>query len=227
MKFFKNIKAFLGIFLIIFSIFGIYYWENYGREQFLYTEVLVFNDNIEKNTIITEDFVKKTISILKIDQSNIVDDPVLDINKIIGLETKQYLPKNAQLSNKFFDEPEIVLNKNEYIFSIPKDWLLGYPSSLRRKDKVFFYKVKNTNAHIIDNNNYKQFITNNIADFLLSTTVAYVKDGSNKEVVSVDSERLDGTAKIDEIEVIITKEDAKKLKDAFESGYQFILMYQE
>lgn len=227
MKFFKNIKAFLGIFLIILAILGIYYWENYGREQFLYTEVLAFNDNIEKNTIITEDFVKKTISILKIDQANIVDDAVLDINTIIGLETKQYIPRNAQLSKKYFDEPEIVLNENEYVFSIPKDWLLGYPSSLRRKDKVFFYKIKSTNVHINDTNNYKYFINNNMAEILLSATVVYVKDGANKEVVSIDSERLDGSAKIDEIEVIITKEDAEKLKNAFESGYQFILMYQE
>lgn len=224
-KFFNIIKGYLGIILIIVALLGIYYWENFGREQFLYAEVLAFNESVDKNTVITEELLNKNIKLLKIDQANIVDDPVTNIKELIGLETKHFIPKNAQLSKKYFDAAEIVLDEEQYIFAIPKDFLIGYPSTLRRKDTVYFYKVKKSNT--VDGIDYENLIKTKVADFVLSTTVAYVKDSSNKEVVSIDNDRLDASAKIEEIEIIVTKEIVKKLNDIYESGYQFILVYQE
>lgn len=59
------------------------------------------------------------------------------------------------------------------------------------------------------------------------TMVSYVKDGSNREVVSLDTERMDGTSVIREVEIATTVEDLEMLSSYVEQGYRFILLYTE
>jgi len=237
----NKIKGVVGIILILASIGVIYYWENFGREQFLYKDVIVFNRSIDSNTQITSDM----LTTIKIEESKIVEEAIIEPEAIIGLESKHFIPKNAQLTKKYFDMPELVLDKNQFIFSIPKDWVKAFPSSLRRKDIAFFYEIK---ANDNPNMNYSQIVAsynndNELQDFnnetveikkdvlsrkpIIRVVVAYVKDSANREVINVSgTERLDGTSKIDEIEIVITPEELELMKKSISNGNQFIIVYQ-
>ncbi|WP_157213484.1 SAF domain-containing protein [Paenibacillus senegalensis] len=63
---------------------------------------------------------------------------------------------------------------------------------------------------------------------LYRTTVAYVKDSANREVVTVGTEeRLDGSSLISSIEIPLTAEDKSRLEEAVARGSKFIVAYTE
>jgi hypothetical protein len=76
----------------------------------------------------------------------------------------------------------------------------------------------------------KDFIvkSDGIVDLKITCPVAYVKDGSNKEVRSADENgitRMDGTSKVAKIEVIATVEQVQAIEKLIRNGYKLILMY--
>lgn len=61
---------------------------------------------------------------------------------------------------------------------------------------------------------------------LLSTKVAYVKDSSNKEVVTVSNNgRLDASSVIQNVEIITTPDEFKKIEQKINQGGKLIVMY--
>lgn len=65
-------------------------------------------------------------------------------------------------------------------------------------------------------------------EIVLRTTVAYVKDSSNREVVSVSKkDRNDGTSVIRDVEIVATVEEVEKLEQYIKKGSKFLIMYQE
>lgn len=67
-----------------------------------------------------------------------------------------------------------------------------------------------------------------LSNSLFETTVAYVKDANNREVIDVGaSERMDASSKISDIEAIITDEQLQMLKEYYQNGYKFIILYAE
>lgn len=63
-----------------------------------------------------------------------------------------------------------------------------------------------------------------------SFTTLHVKDGSNKEVISIDIEepedkRYNGSSNIRDIEILATDQEVEEMKDLVDKGYVFILMY--
>jgi|LSQX01.2.fsa_nt_gb hypothetical protein len=225
-----SLKAYIGIFLLLTSIILIFYWENYGRETFVYVDVPVLNSDIEANTIITQDL----ITLVKMEENKVIEGSV-GVEKVIGKETKHFLPKNAQLHEKYFDVPQAVLKEGQFIFAVPREWIIACPGSLRRKDRAYFYTVKS--PKLLQENKVYSFDDTVIPDIneidlsvieelIVDVTVAYVKDSSNREVVTVSSEeRYDGLSVINQIEIIATNEEIDELRKAYEQGYQFVIMY--
>lgn len=241
MNFFNKIKGYIGIFLILTAIGIIFYWESYGREKLLYKDIVVFKDYVLPKTIITEDM----ITFVKREENTLIKNVITNPKDVIGLESKQFIPRYSQLHPKFFDVPELVLDDDEFIFSIPKDWILAFPSTLRRKDTIYFYEITNNSfvndlyikskKNISSENNYMQNFENDKVDIsniettkdaLIKTTVAYVKDNVNREVVSIDDERLNASSNISDIEIIITIDMLNKLKNSVAKGNKFIILYQ-
>lgn len=65
-------------------------------------------------------------------------------------------------------------------------------------------------------------------EIVLETTVAYVKDSSNREVVSISTkDRNDGTSVIRDVEIVATLKDVQKLESFVKKGSKFIIMYRE
>lgn len=222
----KNLlKGFLGIILIVCAIGTIFYWEMYGRESLLYENIVVLTKDVKKNEVITN----KIVTYEKREGSNLIQGVIIDENKIIGKAAKGYIPKGVQLVEEYFEDHNLVLDNNEYIFQIPKEWIRAFPSSLRRGDTIYFYEVgqgiENYNAtegEIIINN--KQALEE---EPITSAIVAYVKDSANREVITLsEKERYDGSSKINEIEIITNIEVVNLLRKSVDNNKLFIIMYQ-
>lgn len=233
-KFFIRNMPILGIFLFIFFGGLFYYWEYYGRVEFLYTDVLVPIENMKNGDMVT----KEAFKTIKVDAANVIEDAITDIESIKGLEVKQYIPKSNQLSPLFFDVPNLVLSESEQIFQIPNEWITSKPDTIRRKDTLVIYpifkEVSYKDVSLVDDNEDDEVEDNelrleeeseNDAESICSVTVAYVKDSAGREVESLDVDRLVSTGTVSTIEVVITEEKIKLLKSYIQEGYVFILAY--
>lgn len=216
----NTLKGLLGLLILVGFGGGIVYWEVYGREALIYKEVLTVVESVPKNTIITTEM----LTTIKIEENRLVDGVVTDPQKLIGLESKNYIPKNAQLCLNYFDQSELVLNEGQYIFKLPTDWLKSYPNSLRRKDTAFIYAIIRED---VDN---PILIPGGLPEGkLFETVVAYVKDGTNKEVVNINpkaDDRIDASSNPVSIELVVTQTQLETLKKYHNQGYDFIIMYQ-
>ncbi len=214
----NRIKGVLGVLLIISAVGIIIYWENYGREELLYKEVIIAKEDIFKNDIITG----KNITLAKVENNMITENTALEREKVLKKESKQFIPKNSIIDLRYLGEPELQIHVNEYIMKIPDAWIHEYPDSLRRGDRIFLYPILLPSDQIPEEEEVIKKIP--IAEMV----VAYVKDSGNREVVNADKEkleRLDGTSRIDSIEVIANLDLIKDIFQFYKNGYKFIILY--
>jgi len=234
MKYFKTrrkkgslIFAILGIVLMIASIITICWWETTGRAQFLYSEVLVLNQSVKANTAITEDM----LGIIKISPGTFIEGAVVDKEKVIGKTTAQYIPKYSQLNLTYFLGEKVEAVKEDlYIFTIPADWIITFPNSLRRGDMVYFYPVKIVDEKVEENKslNSSGSIKVTKESDLVKSEIAYLKDSGNREVVdTVGEDRFDASANIASIEIITNWKDFSYLQGLAEVNYKFIILYKD
>ena len=213
---------------MLVTVAMIYFWETSGREKYLYKEVVVLNQNVEENTRIAPEM----LTLAKINPDDFIEGAVVKKEVVAGKYSAQFIAKNSQISLAYLkDSAEEVIKEDFYIFSIPPDWVITFPNSLRRGDIIYFYPVK------IDIEEVEQGKTiNNIDNLkitqksnLLESEVAYLKDSGNREVVDTDDSankpRYDGSANISNIEIITNYEDVSRLQDLADSGYKFIILY--
>ncbi len=220
-KFYKRNKKLVGIFFLLLAVSFFVFWEFAGRSELLYEGIVVLKEDAYKGTLITDDM----LDIVKLDTNSHLENSVYQKKDIVGLEAKHYIPANLQLVQQFFDAPEFVLNDDEKIMKLPDKWLHSYPETLRRKDKIYLYAVKEK-----DESDDNRVVNINHDDseeklYVFSTTVAYVKDNTNKEVESLDIDRLSGSSIISVIEIIITDKEFETLKEYAGNGYSFALLY--
>lgn len=217
-----KIKAYIGILLILLSVASIIYWEQYGREYLLYKDILVVKEDVPPKLIITESNIDEYFSYAKREETMLVKGYITNKKDIIGLQSIQFIAKNSQVCLRYFEDSRIVLDDNQYIFKIPRDWLLAFPSSLRRKDSAYLYAIDNIDG----DTKQLSYQRKNVGDQITRVTVAYVKDSANREVLSIDkTNRLDGTSKIVDIEVIVTLEQINKIKELCLNGKSIIMLY--
>ncbi|MEG0156206.1 MAG: SAF domain-containing protein [Anaerovoracaceae bacterium] len=204
----KNKKAIIGMILIVITIGGIIGWEFWAREALTYDSVLVLTENVQKNTAIK----KEMLAIKKIPQKSEAALTEQDIEQVVGKEARQFVPGETELFGEFFDNQDLVLNEDQYVFSVPNEWLKSYPQTLRRGDRAFLYAVPNYGA-------------SGASMFVTEATVAYAKDSSNTEVQSKDEERLDGSSSVSLVEVIVDKEQTEQITNYAAENYRFVILY--
>jgi hypothetical protein len=215
----------LGILLILVALAAVYFWEARGREYFLYREVVVTNQGIEANAIVTPDM----LDIKKISPDNFMEGAVVDKNEVEGKYSTHYIPKYSQLSLAYFKDNILDTEEEDYyIFTVPAEWIITFPGSLRRGDTVYFYPVKiagNQGEQAKSTGNL-QSIKNTKERGLVKCRVAYLKDSGNREVVDTEGlKRHDGSANIVSIEIITGYEDMVYLEGLAESSFKFIVLY--
>ena len=191
-----------GMVLILVSLTTLGIWEFWGRESLTYEQVLVLREDAARNTVIER-------NMLEIRQMDIPEDTVLleqDAENIIGLETVQFVPAGTPLQGEYFQDSALAVGgeTGQYILSIPNEWLMSYPQTLRRGDEVSFYCE---------------------GKLVASALVAYARDSSNQEVTSGDDARLQASAPVSLVEVVVNEEKALQLGKLADQGKRFVLLY--
>ena len=132
-------KRVMGMFLIVLSLLGLMVWEKWGKNEFLYDDVLVLRDNIQQGTIINE-------SMLTARQMNIDEDYLTyeERKEIIGKQAVAFVHQGVPLFEEYFTEPNLSPDESRgaYVLALPQDWILSKPETLSKGDKVFFFYGK-------------------------------------------------------------------------------------
>ena len=223
-KFIKKYKKTFGMLLLILAITFFIFWEFIGRSELLHENIIVLKEDVIQGQIITADMLIRA----KIPVENCNKNAIQNVNDLVGQEAKHYIPANTQVFKEYIDVPELVLSQDQKIMRLSPEWILSFPETLRRKDKIFLYAVKTDDRNVDDeenrdSENIKKQEVEKI--FVYSTVVAYVKDNANREVVSLDTNRFTGSSTISVIELITTDSDFKLIEDFAKKGYKFTLMY--
>lgn len=127
----------IGILLVIVSIAALFTWEKWGKNQFLYEEVLVLGESAEKGTVITDEMLKK----VKMDVSEEDCIKVSDRETVVGREAAFFVHKGAPLFKEYFETEGLTPNAEEgkYILSVPDNWQISLPKTLSKGDKAYFF----------------------------------------------------------------------------------------
>jgi hypothetical protein len=120
--------------LLITAISGFVYWEIEGRDRLLTEDVLIAKKDIEKNSIVTSDMFTTAGS----REENMISGALgpEDLAVIEGSRSGQFIPANAQITDKFFYEDEFFIAEDESVFVIRPEWISMMSSSIRRGDRV-------------------------------------------------------------------------------------------
>ncbi|MGE7692308.1 hypothetical protein ACQKMI_24410 [Lysinibacillus sp. NPDC097214] len=238
--------AILGIFLMILGT-GFFSWYEFwgGREALHYGNVVVLSEEAIEGKIIN----KEDLVYLSIDKQLIREDTIVNPDDVIGKSAKHYIAPYQKLHSNYFDKADLVLGKGEYIAPIPMDWILTVPDTLRRGDEIIIYSATyeselNKPQVVASSNNSStnQDKKNSTTDTnggpilpvgksdewveLFSTTVAYVKDSANQEVITTSTtDRLNGSASISKVELVATTDEIKKIEEQIKNGGKLIIMY--
>ncbi|MEG0918475.1 MAG: hypothetical protein RSA49_04705 [Anaerovoracaceae bacterium] len=202
----KNKKLLLGILLIVVAILGLFGWEVWGRQQLTFDEVVVFKENLEQGDIVR----KNNLKIKRVAEKNKESITKENVSKIVNKTAGQFIHSNTELYEEYFDYRGLSANKTNFIFSIPKEWILSVPQTLRRGDQAYLYSVSNEK-------NTKKYLTN--------AKVAYTKDNNSNEVKSNDKTRLNATSSISSVELVVNKVQANLLTSHFTKDTKLIIMY--
>ena len=216
-------RAIAGAVLIVLSIAGMLYWELVGRDALMYTQVLTVTRDVEPGTLVTRDMLVLKKAVAPSPRALRLDG----VSQAAGKEAVSYIPAGVELFAEYFEDERLTVHEDrgEYIFSIPAGWLISYPQTLRRGDRVTFLLVREEDPAIEENPEISTDPGPATGDEILTSTVLYVKSSSNDEVVS-DQERLGGAQTVSMIEIIAQREDAQNLTRLASAGDRFVLLYQ-
>ncbi len=199
-----NAKVAILLLVIVFLI-----WEFWGRTALLYDSAIVFVDDLPKGTIVTEEM----LAVVKVEDLSSKAIMQEDVEKLVGKESIQYIPKGTVIYNDYFVERELTPMETSdlKIVAVPMSWLDSYPETLRRGDTVEFYNIgENENKGPV-----------------VSAKVAHVKDSENIEVEDSGGDRTVGTASVKTIEVLLNNEQLIILTSMVDYGTKFMLSYQQ
>lgn len=130
-------KRVIGVLLILVSIGALVTWEKWGKNRFLYDEVLVLNQNVEKGTVITAEMLEKKH--MDVSEKDCVGAE--ELQAVIGREAAFFVHKNTPLFREYFQTEGLTADESRgrYILTIPSSWLAVLPRALSKGDRAYFY----------------------------------------------------------------------------------------
>ena len=189
-----------GLAMITVTLAAIGIWEFWGRENISYRQVIVLREDTKAHTVISEDDIQTK----KLESPSGEALTEADAEKLIGMETSQYVAADTELRREYFQTSQFAVGQDsgKALMSLPSDWLLSFPQTLRRGDKVNIY-----------NGTVK----------LMEAVTAHVKDSGGQEVLSQDSQRMEASSALSHIEIIGSEEDLVELSKLASEGAKFTL----
>ena len=190
--------------MIVLSIGALGFWEIWGRENLSYRNILVFKESHEPYTLVTEDMLQE----IRVERATSKALRPGDRNRVIGMETRQYVPGMQELNMDYFRDPvfRTGFKEDSFVLKVPEVWLVTCPESIKRGDKAFFYLGE---------------------ELLCEARVIHVKDSYGQEITYSGPERYYPTNRMDLIEVMMNAENIRKLSGLAEKGNRFTIIYAE
>ncbi|MFS0783395.1 hypothetical protein [Bacillus sp. 1P06AnD] len=191
-------------------------------KSFTTTQVVMAKDVIEKDTPIK----REQVWIFQMPKELVTDEMYRSVDDVIGKTATQVIQANQFISIKALDHSKLRPSPDYEFFSIPNDWVVEIPGTLRRYDEVnisALYSGKQSSKTEGDSN------TAVIKDdyVLEDVVVAYVKGSKNDEVTGTQpgDDRLFGSQNPSTIQLSMTLSQFKDLEKLYLEGYRFVLSY--
>lgn len=216
----NKIKLVIGAILVVVAVSIVFVWEFYGKEILTYREVPVLVSNIDRGTEIQVSDLK----MIKVSETSLYKETVYNPNDLIGKESLIDIPAGEPLMMNYFINLKDDLDKGKFVFAVPTEWIYSMPQSTRRDDNVSFYSLAIPQDNEVSASLIKPQIINNTP--VITTKVAYAKDASNHEVIDIKGERVDGSSNITSLEILVDRDQYKKLLKEVSIGNIFVITYQ-
>ena len=193
-------RRIIGLAMITVTLAAIGIWEFWGRENISYRQVIVLREDTKAHTVISEDDIQTK----KLESPSGEALTEADAENLIGMETSQYVAADTELRREYFQTSQFAVGQDsgKALMSLSSDWLLSFPQTLRRGDKVSIY-----------NGTVK----------LMEAVTAHVKDSGGQEVLSQDSQRMEASSALSHIEIIGSEEDLVELSKLASEGAKYTL----
>ena len=130
-------KRIIGVVVVIVSVFTLIAWEKWGKDRFLYDEILVLNKNVEKGTVITEEMLSEK-RIGGTEKDCLSAD---DREYVIGQEAAFFVHKGVPLFREYFQQSSLSADeeRGQYLLSVPADWLTCMPGRWEEETRSSFF----------------------------------------------------------------------------------------
>ena len=170
-------KTISGILIMVIAICGIIYWEMLGREKLLYSDIVVLNCEVEPHTEITAEMLSKRSSYMPHEDAI----GLSAAGELIGMMSKQYIPRGAELFDEYFLQPELAVDEmsDELVFSLETSKLISFPRSIKKGDRIHIYFK---NMHVMDTVVLR--IMDGISE--ISETAATGEEGRNGRIETIE-----------------------------------------
>ena len=99
--------------------------------------VIVLREDTKAHTVISEDDIQTK----KLESPSGEALTEADAEKLIGMETSQYVAADTELRREYFQTSQFAVGQDsgKALMSLPSDWLLSFPPTLSRGDKCLLY----------------------------------------------------------------------------------------
>lgn len=213
---------FISILILLIGFGGLFGYD-------LYIKPYVLSQKVVKVKVTAGSYLPKNYELsakdVYLDSVQTKDVPVNAIQNIEDVEKKILnvnLSDGVILTESLVDVDDLEPGPNEGIYPIPKEAIYAINGSLRSRDKVDIYLVK-------DRTKKEQgTLTDGLDEpkvesaFLSGVTVNYVRTEDNNDVKDTENgnitNRTTSTGKVSVPELKIPNEDAKQLKQFLEQG---------
>lgn len=186
---------------MVLSLVGIVSWEAFGREELLFTEVLVLNQDTEPYTLITKDM----LAVKKVYKPNSSSYTIENVEDVVGKQSTQFIPMASELHERYLSEPTLLVNetKDEYVYSLATNTLKAYPRSIAKGDTVYVFCLDRK---------------------ILATTVLGLRDANGNEVTQSQNRSV-SSGQIASIEIKATGEECGTLSYLLSNSEPIAITY--
>lgn len=194
-------KKIIGIAIVAVALVAMGVWEFWGRAAVTTEEILVLREPLAANVVLKkEDFKLK-----KVEAPSKNALRAADINGIIGLRTAQYVAEDTELRREYFAQSDYIIGEDtgKALMSLSTDWLISYPKTMARGDRLTLYDGKTKVGDVV---------------------VAHVRDSGNNEVVFGGRDRESATGVIINIDVISDVATLLGIAELAKAGSKFALI---
>lgn len=166
--------------------------------------------SVPRNQVITDSDIKMS----RISSSDVPSNVVTSPDEVVGKVSLVSLSPGVTVTTDFFDAEGLTPKEGEEIFPIPREAIYSINTSLRERDLIDISLYSDVrDQDIVPNDtvwkNVKVVAVRNDAGNMIRDT----ETGNNND-------RLTATDRVGPVELLVSNEDARAIRDAVSSGYK-------